>query len=190
LPVPSIPLDLTLADGELTLSRPTEDDVDTLVTACNDPEIQRFTQVPTPYTRDSARWFVDHAATSMEAGSELPLLVRDRDGRMLASCGLVDLGWRDLDGEVGFWVAPWARRQGVATHAARVVCRWAFEEAGIERLDLEAATINPGSNGVARRLGFTLEGTRRAAAIEGATGEPGTERMDMNVWGLLPGELT
>jgi RimJ/RimL family protein N-acetyltransferase len=157
--VPSIPLDLTLADGELTLSRPTADDVDTLVTACNDPEIQRFTQVPTPYTRDSARWFVD-------------------------------LGWRDLDGEVGFWVAPWARRQGVATHAARVVCRWAFEEAGIERLDLEAATINLGSNGVARRLGFTLEGTRRAAAIEGATGEPGTERMDMNVWGLLPGELT
>jgi RimJ/RimL family protein N-acetyltransferase len=89
---------------------------------------------------------------------------------------------------VGYWVAPWARRQGVATRAARAVCRWALDDGPFERLSLQAATINPGSNGVARALGFTLEGTLRGAMREGGTDTP--SRLDMHVWGLLPGELT
>jgi RimJ/RimL family protein N-acetyltransferase len=43
---------------------------------------------------------------------------------------------------------------------------------------------------VARRLGFTHEGTRRRAFVPGHTGQPGTARDDVLVWGLLPGELT
>lgn len=189
-PVPSLPTDLTLTDDELTLSRPTEGDVEGLVAVCQDQEIQRFTQVPSPYTAEDARGFVTLARDGLEEGSQAPLLVRDHDDRLLGSCGLVEIDWNDLGAEVGYWVAPWARGEGVATRAARMVCHWAFKEVGIERLDLEAAAINPASNAVARKLGFTLEGTRRRSAIEGATGEPGTERMDMHVWGLLPGELT
>lgn len=188
----AFPLDLVLhaEGGGLVLSRPTEDDVDDLVAACQDPEIVRFTHVPSPYTADHARQYVTLSVDGAVDGTALNLLARDADGRVLASCGMPRVAPADLAGEVGYWVAPWARRQGVATRATRAVCRWAFDQGGFERLRLDAAATNPGSNAVARRLGFTLEGTLRRAAIEGATGQPGGPRMDVNVWGLLPGELT
>lgn len=184
------PLDLRLAteDG-LVLTRPTEADADQLVEACADPDIVRFTHVPSPYTREDAATFERLTIDGAESGTALNLLVRDGD-RVLASVGLPRVAPSDLAGEVGYWVAPWARGRGVATRAARAVCRYAFEEVGLERLTLEAATVNAASNAVARRLGFTLEGTTRQSAMEGATGRPGSPRLDMNVWGLLPDELT
>lgn len=182
------PTDLELrAEGGLLLRLPTDVDVDAIAGACQDPDIARFTRVPSPYTVDDARWFVRMATDEATAGASLNLVVVE-DGRLVGACGLPRVDQRDRSGEVGYWVAAGARGRGVATRAARAVCRWALEDAGIERLVLEAATINPGSNGVARALGFTLEGTLRQAAVEGGTDDPG--RFDMNVWGLLPGELT
>ena len=184
----TIPTDLVLrAEGGLTLSAPTMDDVDAIVDACRDPAITRFTRVPWPYGEDDARFFVDLARRDAREGTGLHLLVRD-DGRVVASCGLPVVDARDVSAEVGYWVAPHARRRGVATRASRAVCRWAFEQAGLARLGLRAATVNPGSNGVARALGFTLEGTLRSAHREGGTDQP--RQFDMNVWGCLPGELT
>lgn len=185
----TIPTDLVLhAEGGLTLSAPTPADVDAIVDACRDPAIARFTRVPWPYDEEDARFFVDLARRDAVEGTGLHLLVRDDDGQVVASCGLPVVDARDVSAEVGYWVAPRARRQGVATRASRAVCRWAFEEAGLARLGLRAATVNPGSNGVARALGFTLEGTLRSAHLEGGTDRP--ERFDMHVWGCLPGELS
>lgn len=178
------------AEGDLVLSRPTEADVEQLVEACQDPEIVRFTRVPSPYTPHHGRDHVLRSVRGAAAGTALNLLGRDADGRVLGSFGMPRVSPSDLAGEIGYWVAPWARRQGVATRATRAVCRWAFEQGGFERLHLEAATTNPGSNGVARRLGFTREGTLRQAAVAGATGRAGRPRWDVNVWGLRPGELT
>lgn len=187
----SFPLDLQLeAEGGLVLSRPVEADVTQVAEACSDPEIARFTQVPSPYTEADARHYVDLSAEGARGGSALNLLVRDRDGRVLASCGLPRVDHDHLVGEVGYWVARSARGLGVATRASRAVCRWGFDQLGLERLTLEAAASNPASNAVARRLGFTHEGTTRRALIDGEAGRPGQPRFDMHLWGLLPGELT
>lgn len=91
--------------------------------------------------------------------------------------------------EIGYWVAPWARGQGVATRAARALCDWVLSQTVIERIHLEAAVGNPASNAVAHRLGFTHEGTLRGAAVLRATETAEEERADMHVWGLLRGEL-
>lgn len=186
--MPGFPTDLRLEtiDG-LVLSRPTADDADQVVEACQDAAIQRFTQVPSPYTLDDAHTFERLSLDGAEEGTALNLLVRDGD-RVLASVGMPRVELSHLVGEVGYWVAPWARGRGVATSASRAVCRWAFEVAGLERLGLEAATVNEASNAVARRLGFTLEGTLRQAVLDRAPDADGA-RFDMNVYGLLPGEL-
>lgn len=181
------PADLELrAEGGLVLRLPTDGDVEAIAAACQDPDVARFTRVPMPYTVDDARGFVRMATDDAATGTSLDLVVVE-DDRLVGACGLPRVDQRDRSGEVGYWVAAEARGAGVATRATRAVCRWAFDEAGVERLMLEAATINPASNGVARAVGFTLEGTLRQAAIEGGTDDPA--RFDMNVWGLLPGEL-
>src|SRR5262249_39239390 len=67
--------------------------------------------------------------------------------------------------EIGYWVAPWARRRGVATAATRVLSDWAFDHRAVERLELLAAKENVGSQRVALAAGFTREGVRRGASL-------------------------
>lgn len=50
------PVELT--DGTVVLSPPTDADVDAIFLACQDPEIQAWTTVPSPYEREHAEGFV------------------------------------------------------------------------------------------------------------------------------------
>ena len=54
--------DPPLGDGEVVLRPFRLEDVDTVSASCNDPLIQLYTRVPTPYTDDDARSFVAGAA--------------------------------------------------------------------------------------------------------------------------------
>jgi RimJ/RimL family protein N-acetyltransferase len=181
----SFPLDLELRVAGFTLSRPREQDVPELVAACQDPDIVRFTVVPSPYDTEQGEGFVRFAAEAFASGSGLPLLVRDGDGRVLASCGLVDVGWMDAVCEVGYWVAPGARGRGIATAATAALCAWVFDATPLRRIELQAATINAPSLAVARTLGFTREGIRRSAGVQRVVDDPDPPRLDMAVHGLL-----
>lgn len=178
-----------LTDGRLLLRLPAATDVQAITAACQDPRIQRYTLAPSPYTEDDARGFVERARTGLAAGEGFPLAVTDAtDGILLGMVG-VSIDRRDLVGRLGYWVAAEARGRGVASAATGLLCRHGFEELELERLELEAATENVPSNAVAAGLGFRLEGTRRSAAPVGHDGARGGVRFDMNLWGLLPGEL-
>ncbi|MGH2801119.1 MAG: GNAT family N-acetyltransferase [Thermoleophilaceae bacterium] len=48
---------VTLSDGEIALRPFIEDDVPAITAACQDPEIPRWTLVPSPYTEEDARAF-------------------------------------------------------------------------------------------------------------------------------------
>lgn len=188
--MPSFDPDLVIHGEGLLVRRPREADADAILAACRDPEIPRFTRVPADMTLEAVHEFRESGAHDAADGSAFHGIVIDQgDGRLLGACGLVDVDWQDLVGEIGYWTAAHERGTGVATRATRAVCRYAFEGLGLERLDLEASAVNAGSNAVARRLGFTLEGTRRQAFVPGHTGASAASREDANVWGLLRGEL-
>lgn len=185
--------------GPLRLRPPTTDDVTRIAEICSDPAIGHFTTVPVPYDEVAAEDFVAFARERLREGVSAHLLV-ERDGGVergaargvvVAAVGL-DVNHADRAGRIGYWVAPEARGDGVATAAARALCRWALDEdgLGLQRLELDTAATNTGSNAVARRLGFTHEGTRRSAMLLSATDGFPEERVDANDWGLLPGELT
>jgi len=84
---------------------------------------------------------------------------------------------------VGYWLVPSARGRGVATHAVRLLARWAFEDVGLGRLELTCGPDNHASQRVADRCGFTREGVLRShTPFKGG-------RRDTVVFSLLPGEL-
>ncbi|WP_246002620.1 GNAT family N-acetyltransferase [Allorhizocola rhizosphaerae] len=152
-------------EGEGLRLRPWEpSDVDFLVAAMDDPEIRRFLpHMPDPYTEDSARWWIEEGSVAAwESGGAAFAVTNDSTGEMLGGAGLGSVLSRRLQGEVGYWVAPWARRRGVATRVTRVVARWAFE-GGLHRLELLTARENPASQRVALAAGFAREGVRRMA---------------------------
>ena len=172
----------------LRLRVPTEGDVLRITEICQDAEVQRFTRVPSPYTEEHARAFVAFAAAGVADATGLHLVVTDDADLVLGAVG-IGIDRRDASGEIGYWVAPEARRRGVAVAGCRTLLTHAFDVLGLGYVALWAAAENPASNGVARRLGFTHEGTARRAMLLGPTGDWSAPRGDANLWGLRPGEL-
>jgi RimJ/RimL family protein N-acetyltransferase len=164
----------------VTLRRWREDDVPAVATICQDPEIPRWTSVPSPYGEEDARKFVG----SVLDGSfhELTLAIADSSADELL--GALGLGLPTPGvGELGYWLGAHARGRGVATRAVRLLCAWALDELSLARIQLHTLPGNVASERVAERAGFTHEGLLRSfAELKG-------RRVDINMFSLLPGEL-
>jgi len=172
-----------LLDGETAL-RPWRDaDVPALVTACQDPEIARWTRVPSPYGESDARAYMLQRYDAIHAGAAAPFAIVHRDSEgLLGSISLMRPAWEHARAEVGYWLAADARGTGHATRAVALICHWGFSELGLERIELLAAAPNAASQRVAQRAGFTREAVLRSY-MQGRDG-----RQDMVCFGLLAGE--
>jgi RimJ/RimL family protein N-acetyltransferase len=164
-----------LEDGEIALRPPSVEDVPAIVEACQDPEVPRWTRVPSPYREEDARTFLAGASESSFA------VVDSRTGELVGMIGVRDVG--DSVGQIGYWVKREARGRGVATRALRLVSEWGFEELRLARLQLIAEPENVASQRVAEKAGFQRDGLLRAFA------EMKGRRPDFYMYSLLPEDL-
>lgn len=145
-----------------------EEDADAVAEACGDPAIVRYlTFLPQPYTREDALEFFRRKPDDLavvDAGTD----------RVLGAVGSTPRG--DGIAEVGYWVAPWARRQGVASAALEQFTGRLFQQ-GLQRVYLVTALANGAGQRVAVAAGFLREGVARGAS---RTGDGGWQ--DMVVW--------
>jgi len=157
--MPELPLpDPPLTDGVVELRPWAAADVSAIAACCQDPEIPRWTRVPSPYGEDDARQFVAESERSRLAGEELSLAVTDARGGELVGAIAARLGSAEGQVDVGYWVAAPARGRGIAVRALRLVSEWAFRALGAERVQVVAHPLNEASQRVALRAGFTPEG--------------------------------
>jgi len=174
-----------LIEGPTALRAWRDSDLRPLVTACQDPEISRWTRVPYPYGPSDARNYLLQRHDALHAGASAPfaiVLAEDRD-RLLGSISLMRFSWKNARGEVGYWLSKDARGQGHTTRAVRLITNWGFVHLGLERIDLMAATGNPASQRVAERCGFTREAVLRSFMVSK------TGRDDMVAFGLLASDV-
>ncbi len=172
-------LPVILRTARLVLSPPAEADVDAITEAAQDPEVPRWTTLPSPYARSDAEGFVANAAGWWDAGTELTWAIR-LDDRCVGMLGLHRLE-PGASAEIGYWMAAPVRGRGYLTEAARAVIDFAFDPAAIDlkRLEWRAVVGNVPSARAARALGFRYEGLVR----QGLTGPRG--RDDGWIAGLL-----
>src|SRR5688500_1776718 len=57
-----------LGDGVVRLRAPRESDAHALVRGCNDPDVARWTKIPSPYTLEDARAWIALSALERERG--------------------------------------------------------------------------------------------------------------------------
>ncbi|MEU8761284.1 GNAT family protein [Streptomyces sp. NPDC048659] len=174
---------ITLTTERLRLRPYAPEDVDRVFEACQDPDIQRWTVVPSPYSRQDAEFFVLRLAPEgWSSGREYAFAVEPvQGGPLFAAIGVS----ARAEGvyEVGFWQAKERRGQGFMAEAVGAVAHWAFTGLGCHRLVWRAEVGNAPSRAVAERAGFTVEGVERAGLVN-----KGTVRDSWSA-SLLPSDL-
>jgi RimJ/RimL family protein N-acetyltransferase len=154
-----------LTDGSLVLRPFRLEDVPRVAEICRDPEIPRWTRVPSPYTEEHARSWIEQTVRDWERrDGEAAFAVTDaRTGVVVGAIGLrlLEDGY-SARGSIGYWVAADARGRGVATDALRIVSRWALQQLGLPRVELVTDPDNRASQRVAEKAGFRQEGLLRA----------------------------
>jgi RimJ/RimL family protein N-acetyltransferase len=155
LPAPDPPL----ADDVVRLRLWTAPDVPALVAAWADEEIQRWTRVPPVRDEAAALRWITAERLRRDRGLALDLVIAPAepgDSRVLGEVGMVPLAGGPSPAELGWWVAPEHRRQGVATRAVRLFAGWLRTHAGFEDLVADVDAGNPASIRVAESAKLTV----------------------------------
>jgi RimJ/RimL family protein N-acetyltransferase len=174
----------TIIAGELTLRPFVADDISWVYAVSVDPAMQKFVQLPAPYRKQDAAFFVrEMAIAAWDRGQRAEfVVVRTGEGTRLGRVGL------GLDGlgaaQIGYWMDPVARGRGVATASVRALCRWGFATLGLGLIEWRAEVGNLASRRVAEKAGFRVEATLRRRLVHRNT------RVDAWVGSMLSSEIS
>jgi RimJ/RimL family protein N-acetyltransferase len=159
-----------------------EDDVEAVLAGCQDIDVQRWINIPVPYTRADARAYVLADSPAERAAGTGTNLAIEVEGTVVGSTGVHRIGAHPMGPEIGYWIAPEARGKGYAAEATHALAEWALG-LGAHRVYLVADVRNAGSQAVARRAGFSQEGVLRSylAYRDGSRG-------DAALFAKLPGD--
>lgn len=161
------PLPTEITAGDLRLRIPVLSDAPALIEACQDPEIPRWTRVPSPYGAAEADAFITESIQWAADGDlRARFVLIDANDTLLGMIGLVRCRADEETAEVGYWLAPHARGKGNLTSGLRALVA-SMLIAGWERIEAEVISGNEASQRALERVGFTFEGTVRSVAFRG-----------------------
>jgi RimJ/RimL family protein N-acetyltransferase len=134
-----------------------------VVASCNDPSTVRFLDLlPHPYHDTDFDDWLKKTRRAWRARSEIVWSITDALTREWLGSISLTFAQERQSAEMGYHVAAGARRPGVGAAGARLVRDWAFDELGLERLELVARVDNAASRRLAELVGFRCEATMRA----------------------------
>ncbi len=114
------------------------------------------------YTRaDSLAWIASRD-DAWNGDSDYSFAILEWQTRaFLGGCAVNRVDRVNLRANLGYWVRTSRTGKGFATAAARLLARFAFDELGLQRIEILAAVGNVASQRVARKLGAVEEGVAR-----------------------------
>ena len=156
-------------------------DADDIYRACQDPEIPKFTTVPSDYPVELAISFAGERSTSSFLNrTELVFVIessdlvgqsvhyRTKDGSLSKEpivsngfAGVISLHTIDIANhrsEIGYWMASQARNKGIGTVAAELITEYGLMTLGFRRIYGLADNANEGSKKLMLKAGYEYEG--------------------------------
>ena len=114
------------------------------------------------YSIDESRQFISSRAQAADSGEWYSFGIFEKDtGTFVGGVGLNFINRVHQLGNLGYWVRTTAAGRGIATQAARLMARFAFEQVGLHRVEIVAAVPNIASQRVAEKTGALREGVLR-----------------------------
>ena len=113
-------------------------------------------------TVDELETFLRSMVARFITREELMLLLwRKSDGLFVGGSGLHRIDWSVPRFEIGYWVRASLEGQGYITEAVNGIAHFAFDTLQAERVEIRCDSRNQRSAAVAKRAGFSLDGTLR-----------------------------
>ncbi|MEZ4907239.1 MAG: GNAT family N-acetyltransferase [Saprospiraceae bacterium] len=80
------------------------------------------------------------------------------------------IGFKDTDNlnrktEIGYWISEKHQKQGIITKSVAILCDFAFNTQGMNRIQIKCAVGNKSSINIPQRLGFKFEGIEREGEL-------------------------
>jgi [ribosomal protein S5]-alanine N-acetyltransferase len=124
-----------------------------------------FDGFPQPYTLELAHAWCSNDCRPAIYGHVFAI---DIGGEAVGSCSVApDKGWLRCNAEVGYWIGRAFWRRGIGSEMLRLLSAWAWQALpDVTRLYAPIFARNDGSQGVARRAGYVLEGRMPQSAIK------------------------
>ena len=154
----------TLHNGLVTLRPSDERDINSILTACQDPLIPAFTTVPENYTLDHAIDFVRSDPFSFAERREIRFIIEQGNGVDVTFAGVISLhtiNIKNHTAEIGYWIEKSMRGKGIGTTAAKVITDYGLRTLGFRRIDGLADIDNSASQKLLTSAGFEKEGILR-----------------------------
>lgn len=134
--------------------------------------------------RDALNWFQLCRAGLASGSSHEFGIFSQTSNEFLGGAGLNAINPQHLFCNLGYWVRQSAQRRGVASRTVSALLPYAFNQLGLQRVEIVVALGNAPSEGVARKCGAQLEGIARNRLQIGGQAVPAT------VFAILPPRST
>ena len=144
-------------------------DAEWIYNACQDAEVQHWTKIPRPYTREHAKSFVADQNGELLANA----IIDSRTGEPAGVAGIHHI--KDGVATVGYWIAPQARRAGAASTALKILPSIVKRLGDAQTVSAIIAVTNAASRATAERAGFKIarksaeqcpDGANQTAALD------------------------
>jgi RimJ/RimL family protein N-acetyltransferase len=153
-----LPYPLTLPGDGIVLREWRSEDLDDLVEMLDEPDIARWTPMPSPFDVEAGIAYLKRAHQGRLSGQRIQLAITEDGGRPLGEVLLfgVDAGLKEA--ELGYLVGARHRRRGLASGSLSLLSAYAKSSLKLSRLLLRIDPGNTASTAVARRCGYRLTG--------------------------------
>jgi RimJ/RimL family protein N-acetyltransferase len=156
--------------GEKIRLRPVDRaDLPFMVACMNDEPLRAHISRSSPMAMaEEERWF----DALYKTNSDVVFIIEELVGgkglpRPVGACGLHGINLRNRQAVVGIMLRDESDRgRGMGTDAMRTLCRHAFHDLGLHRIELEVFPDNERATRSYLRIGFVVEGTKRQALFK------------------------
>jgi RimJ/RimL family protein N-acetyltransferase len=155
-PSDSFPRHIHLSEQNLILREWADADLPAMVELFDDPEVDRWTPLRTPFNLDAARAYLDRARQLRTAGQRLQLAIT-RDGTTPLGEILLFRAEDPHAAELAYAVGAQHRRQHLASRAVQLITDYAYRTLAMNTVLLRIPAANTASAAVARTAGFHLD---------------------------------
>lgn len=153
-----LPYPLTLTGDGIILREWRSDDLDDLVSMLDEPEIARWSPMPSPFDVEAGIAYLKRCYQNRVGGRRIQLAITTDGARPLGEVTLFGVDHGLKQAELGYLVDARERRRGLASSALSLLSAYAQSSLQLGRLLLRIDSRNVGSTAVARHCGYRLTG--------------------------------